>query len=91
MAMGKACLAPDTAGVREVLTPDVEGLVFDPANDDDFTAALTRLVTDAPLRARLGQAARARIEREFTWAHNAERVWQTALAAWQWYYQQPRA
>ena len=91
MAMGKACLAPDTAGVREVLTPDVEGLVFDPSNDDDFTAALTRLVTDAPLRARLGQAARARIEREFTWAHNAERVWQTALAAWQWYHQQPRA
>jgi glycosyltransferase involved in cell wall biosynthesis len=90
MAMGKACLVPDTAGVREVLNPGAEGVAFDPDNDAGFAAALAQLVADAPLRARLGQAARARIEREFTWAHNAERVWQTALAAWQWYYQQTR-
>lgn len=88
MAMGKACLAPDTDGVREVLTPEVEGLVFDPLRDDSFTAALTRLSRDPLLRVRLGLAARERIKREFTWRHNAERVWQTVLAAWDWHHRQ---
>lgn len=86
MAMGKACLAPDTAGVREVLIPEKEGVLFDPARDEDFTAAMERLVRDPGLRARLGAAARARIEREFTWRHNAERVWRTVEAAWAWHH-----
>jgi hypothetical protein len=38
-------------------------------------AALERLSTDAPLRARLGQAARQTIDtRSLTWDQNAERV-----------------
>jgi glycosyltransferase involved in cell wall biosynthesis len=90
MAMGKAVVAPDTAGVREVLTAEREGLLFDPDDDSTFFAALERLVRDAPLRHRLGDAARARVEREFTWQHNAERVWATVHAAWQWHHQKAR-
>lgn len=90
MAMGKAVMAPDTAGVREVMTPEVEGVVFNPDDDAAFTRTLERLVADAALRSRLGCAARARIEREFTWAHNAERVWETVVAAWRWFYAHER-
>ncbi|HNU20592.1 MAG TPA: glycosyltransferase, partial [Hydrogenophilus thermoluteolus] len=61
-----------------------------PDDDSTFFAALERLVRDAPLRHRLGDAARARVEREFTWQHNAERVWATVHAAWQWHHQKAR-
>ncbi len=91
MAMGKAAVAPDTAGVREVMTPEVEGLVFPPDDAGQFTSSVRRLVEDTALRQRLGRNARARVEREFTWRHHAERAWQTVVAAWQWHQRQGRA
>lgn len=85
MAMGKATLAPNTEGVREVLKHGVEGVLFDPEQDKAFSDALERLILDAELRERLGRAARNRVEREFTWRANAERVWSTVEAAWLWH------
>jgi glycosyltransferase involved in cell wall biosynthesis len=52
-------------------------LFFDPLSDDAIAAALDRIVTDVPLRARLAEEGPARA-REFTW-ERAARETLTAL------------
>jgi glycosyltransferase involved in cell wall biosynthesis len=75
MAMETAVLALATEPVQEMLEDGKEGVLFPPGDQVAMTAAMERLVNDAELRNRLGQAARVRMEREFTWRHNAEKVY----------------
>jgi glycosyltransferase involved in cell wall biosynthesis len=75
MALGRAIIAPDTANIREVIEQGKNALLFDPARNDTFRAALSQLCADADLRRALGAAARETIVRDgFTWARNAARV-----------------
>lgn len=75
MAMETAVLALATEPVKEMLEDGEEGLLFPPGDGEEMTQALTRLVQDKELRERLGKAARARMAKEFTWRHNAEKVY----------------
>lgn len=80
LALGKAVLAPRTPNIEEVLSHNDNALLFDPAADGAFEAALCRLADDASLRTRLADRARATIiEQGLTWHANAGRV--VALAA----------
>jgi glycosyltransferase involved in cell wall biosynthesis len=75
MAAGRAIVAPDQPNIREVLEHERTALLFDPKREDAMWDAVRRLVEDAPLRARLGAAARAEIlARDMTWAGNARRA-----------------
>lgn len=79
MAAGRAIVAPDRPNIREILVHGQTALLFDPAADfdspDGMWAAIRRLAGDPALRARLGAAARADLERrDYTWAGNARRV-----------------
>ena len=75
MALGKAIVAPDQRNIREVLTHDVSGLLFDPARPQSMTMAIARLAADEDLRGRLGAEARRTIDvRGHTWRENARRV-----------------
>jgi glycosyltransferase involved in cell wall biosynthesis len=75
MAAGRAIGAPDQPNIREILTDGETALLFDPARPDAVWQTVLRLVGDAPLRARLGAAARLEIERRrYTWAGNAARL-----------------
>ncbi len=72
MALGKPVLAPDASNIMEVLKDGENGLLF---RGEGFGAALDMLIADEELRARLGAAARATIEREdYTWSGNARRI-----------------
>jgi hypothetical protein len=63
-----------------VLRDGENAVLFDPARQGDFQAALDRLVLDPQLRARLALAAhRTIVEGDMTWDGNARRV--VALAA----------
>lgn len=78
LALGRAIVAPAQPNICEILTDDVNALLFDPAGPDALAAAIDRLSDDPALRARLAQGARNTIgERGLTWTKNAERV--TAL------------
>ncbi len=78
--VGLAVVAPDTRNIREVLRDGENAVLFDPATQGDFQAALDRLVRDPQLRARLALAGhRTIVERDMTWDGNARRV--VALAA----------
>jgi glycosyltransferase involved in cell wall biosynthesis len=62
-ALGTPIAAMDTGGTRDIIEPDVTGLLSStPAR---LAADVGRLRGDADLRARLGAAARQKIEREF--------------------------
>lgn len=73
MAMAKAVVLTERAPLREYVDDDVTALVVPPKDPEALRAAVERVLGDAALRARLGAAARARVEREFTTRHMAER------------------
>lgn len=75
MAAGRAIVAPDTPNIREILTHELDALLFDQASEGVFIAAVLRLARDANLRARLEANARQTIrDRRLTWRDNAIRV-----------------
>lgn len=58
MAAGLAIVTTPVGAVEDIITDQVNGLLVTPGDVDALTAALSRLVADADLRARLGNAAR---------------------------------
>jgi glycosyltransferase involved in cell wall biosynthesis len=75
MAAGLAIVAPDQPNIREILTDRADALLIDSARPETLAAAISELCRDDGLRARLGAAARATIDRRgLTWLTNARRV-----------------
>lgn len=77
-ACGVATVLSDIRGCREVGVHEQELLLVPPRNPQALTAAIGRLLEDAPLRARLGAAARARALTHF----NQRAVAATSLATY---------
>jgi len=75
MAEGCAIIAPDAENIREVLSNEVDGILFEPENSAALAAAVRRLAGDKKLCEQLGAAAAANITtNNITWKRNAERV-----------------
>lgn len=73
MATGTPLVATTGGAIPEVAGEDGETcLAVPPGDAGALAAALTRLLGDPELRARLGAAGRARVLRRFTWARAAE-------------------
>ena len=66
MFAGKAIVASRASGIPEAIEEEVQGLLADPGDEAQLQAALVRLLTDAGLRQRLGEAARRRAQTEFS-------------------------
>jgi glycosyltransferase involved in cell wall biosynthesis len=62
-ALGVPIAAMDTGGTRDIVEPEVTGLLS--TTPEGLAADVRRLRDDAALRQRLGEAARKKIEREF--------------------------
>ena len=77
-ACGVATVLSDIRGCREVGAHERELLLVPPRDPQALTAAIGRLLHDAPLRARLGSAARARALTHF----NQRAVADTSLATY---------
>jgi len=74
MSVGLPIVASDVGGVAEA-SPDGEtGLLVTSGDAHELARALMRLLDDPALGARMGAAARARLERRFTRAHMVEGV-----------------
>lgn len=61
MAMGLPVVSTPISGIPELLTDGVEGILVPSRDSTALATALERLLTDPALRARMAQAARARI------------------------------
>lgn len=67
MAYGRAVVATAVGGLRDALEDGVDGVLVPPRDVPALRAAIERLLADDELRARLGNAARAKAEREWSW------------------------
>jgi glycosyltransferase involved in cell wall biosynthesis len=73
MAAGKPVVATDLPSIRELVTPEREGLLFRDDDPESLAAAVRRVLADPALATRLGQAGRVRAE-SFTWSARARRL-----------------
>ena len=67
MASYCACIASDTGGNRFLIENGISGLLFPPGDREALRAHIRRLIEDSAKRRMLGQAARKRIEGQFSW------------------------
>jgi hypothetical protein len=74
MRWGKPVVGCRTGGVPEVVRDGETGLLVPPGDAPALETAVARLLDDGDLRARLGAAARAAVEGEFSAATMAERT-----------------
>jgi len=65
LAAGRAVIVSAAGGAAELVQPDVDALTCTPGDVPALARSIDRLAGDAPLRARLGTAARATAERRF--------------------------
>jgi glycosyltransferase involved in cell wall biosynthesis len=71
MASGLPIIATAIAGSEELVRDGENGLLVPAEDHAALATALTRLISDAPARHRMGRASRAIIEREYTWTRVA--------------------
>ena len=73
-AAGVPVVAGDAGGVRDVVRDGETGFLVADAVPGEFSGRLQRLIGDAGLRRRMGEAARAHIDAERTLARAGERL-----------------
>jgi len=81
MALGKAILGSDVGGIRELIDPEVTGVLFRAGDVRDFEAQAARCLIDREFRNLLGQRARQKVVSERDWrviARNYEFVYGAA-------------
>jgi glycosyltransferase involved in cell wall biosynthesis len=64
-ATGLPIVATDIRGCRQVVEHEVTGLLVPARTSEPLAAAMDRMVADADLRRRMGDAAREKASREF--------------------------
>ena len=67
MAMGKALVASDVGGHKELIRHDHTGMLFPAGSLKGFMAALERLITDPDHRLRLAQQGQTWVVNHHTW------------------------
>jgi glycosyltransferase involved in cell wall biosynthesis len=67
MATGLPVVAPDLPRLREIVSHEREGLLYDADAPDALAAALERLADSGSLRTQMGAAGRARAARDYGW------------------------
>jgi glycosyltransferase involved in cell wall biosynthesis len=65
MACGRAVVASDAGGAREIFTREVDALAHSPGHSEELAACIARLAGSGLLRQQLGAAARQTAERRF--------------------------
>ncbi len=73
MGAGRPVVASRVAGVPDVIDDGTHGLIVPERDPQELAHAINRLLDDGELAARLGAAARRRIEQELTWDQTAAR------------------
>jgi len=76
MACGRAVIGPSVGELDRVLTDGVEGLLVRPGDPEALARAIESLHGDPQRRRQLGSAARAKVEREWSWDRQLERVFE---------------
>ncbi len=74
MACGVPVIGSAVGGIPHTVEHGVTGLLVPPRDPESLADALRELISRPRLRLRMGRAARARVEQEFTWSTVARRM-----------------
>ena len=74
MACGTPVIATRAGALPEIVGEHGTGILIPPADPPALAAAIKRLLADRPLRQRMGDAARKRIEESFSWEGAARKT-----------------
>lgn len=74
MAMARPVVAPRLDNIRDLVDDQADGVLFRAGDSAELAAALGRLAASVPLRRRLGENARRKIEQTRNWQRNAEAI-----------------
>lgn len=74
MAMEIPCVTTCITGIPELIRDGIDGLLVAPSDDEALAAALGRLMDDAALRRRLGEAGRRRVDEKYHLSRNTDRL-----------------
>jgi glycosyltransferase involved in cell wall biosynthesis len=74
MACGTPVIATRAGALPEIVGDDGTGILVPPADPPALAAAIKRLLDDKPLRQRMGESARERIEKSFSWEVAAKKT-----------------
>jgi len=66
MACGCAVVASGVGGIPEIITDQVDGLLVPPNSPEALAAAVILLLSDPPLRRRLGDRAQATVRDRYS-------------------------
>ena len=86
MASARAVVATNVGGLPEIIDDGVSGLLVPPRDPQALSLAILRLIETPELRNQLGLAARACVEKKFTWdqvANETTKAYERAIAVWQ--------
>jgi colanic acid/amylovoran biosynthesis glycosyltransferase len=84
MACGVPCVTTQITGIPELIRDGQDGLLVMPSDVDELVNAITRLIDDPELRARLSRAGRERVSAHYNLSDNVARlgrIFQKRLAA----------
>jgi glycosyltransferase involved in cell wall biosynthesis len=75
LALGKAIIGPAQPNIEEILQRDHNAVLFDPADPNGLSVAISRLCDDPALRSKVAHNARHTIaDMQLTWGANASKV-----------------
>ncbi|MDD5291489.1 MAG: glycosyltransferase family 4 protein [Patescibacteria group bacterium] len=72
---GKPVIAGDSGGVRDAVVDGLNGLMVNPENKEEITAAIIKLAKDENLREKLGRQGRERTMEGFSWKKQIEKIY----------------
>ncbi len=73
MACGIAVIASKFGGIRTVIKNEVNGILVDPTNPDEFSNTIIKLLNNKELRTKIGKEAYKTVISEFSWEAIADR------------------
>ena len=74
MAMGKAIVASDLDQIGSILSSGDDSILFKPGDSDELASAILILSSDPSMRARLGNNARKKAIRDYSWDKHVQAV-----------------
>lgn len=83
MAMGKAVVASNVGGHRELIKDGETGILFPPADVAALASAMEKLLTDREFRVALARRAQLWVRRERSWEHTTavyQKIYEKVLA-----------
>lgn len=79
MSRGKCVIGCKGEGIEDVICDNVDGILVKPKDADELEMKMDKLLSDADMVKNIGNKAKSKVLREFTWYKNAEKLYKLYL------------